>query len=68
MGKTVGKKCIFNLKDESPDVDKMKGLPCILGMNVLSELKDPLIVTNSIKRMDKFQGAEAKVHKVLANI
>lgn len=40
MGKTVGRKCIFVLKDENPDVEEMKGLPGILGMNVLGELKE----------------------------
>lgn len=68
MGKTVGRKCIFVLKDESPHIDEMKGLPGILGMNVLSELKDLFGATEGMKKMNKYQGTEAKVHRVLANI
>ena len=68
MGKTVGRKCVFVLKDESPNVEGMKGPPGILGMNVLSELKDLFVATDGMKKMDKYRGTEAKVHRVLANI
>ncbi|KAL2086778.1 hypothetical protein ACEWY4_017837 [Coilia grayii] len=68
MGENVGKKCVFVLKDKSPDVGDMKGLPGILGMNVLSELTDLFVVADGVKKMNKYRGAEGKVHRVLANI
>lgn len=68
MGKNVGKKCVFVLKDNSPDVEDMKGLPGILRMNVLNELPDLFVATDGVKKLNKYRGPEAKVHRVLANI
>lgn len=68
MGKSVGRKCIFVLKDDSPNAEEMKGLPGILGMNVLSDLKDFLGYREGLKKMNKYRGTEAQVHRVLADI
>lgn len=68
LGKTVGQTCIFVLKDESPGVKEMRNLPGILGMNLLSELKDLFVAAVGVKRMNKYRGTEAKVQRVLANI
>lgn len=68
MGKSVGRKCIFVLKDESPDIEEMKGLPGILGMNVLSDLKDFFGPREGVKKMQKYRGTEAQVHRILADI
>lgn len=68
MGTSVGTKCIFVLKDEGPDVGETKGLPGILGMNVLSELTNLFVAADGATKVGKYCGAEAKVHRVLANI
>ncbi len=70
MGKTLLGKCVFVIKESESNVTELKGLPGIVGMNVLSDLKDLFITTEDMKKMDRYSHGfkEAKIQRVLANI
>lgn len=70
MGKTLHGKCVFVIKDNNPSGTELKGLPGIVGMNVLSDLKDMFMATEGIGKMDRYThgGKEAKIQRVLADI
>jgi len=70
MGKTLHGKCVFVIKENNPNGTELKGLPGIVGMNVLSDLKDLFMATGGMKKMDRHNHGvgEAKVQRVLANI
>lgn len=69
MGKTLHGKCVFVIKESNHNGTELKGLPGIVGMNVLSDLRDLFMATEGMKKMDRYtQGVEAKVQRVLANI
>ncbi len=70
MGKTLLGKCVFVIKESESNVTELKGLPGIVGMNVLSDLKDLFITTEDMKKMDRYGHGfkEAKIQRVLANI
>ncbi len=70
MGKTLLGKCVFVIKESESNMTELKGLPGIVGMNVLSDLKDLFITTEDMKKMDRYSHGfkEAKIQRVLANI
>ncbi|XP_048062052.1 uncharacterized protein LOC125277609 [Megalobrama amblycephala] len=70
MRKTLHGKCVFVIKESNHNGTELKGLPGIVGMNVLSDLRDLFMATEGMKKMDRYtQGVgEAKVQRVLANI
>ncbi|KAL1260059.1 hypothetical protein QQF64_007886 [Cirrhinus molitorella] len=70
MGKTLHSKCVFVIKESESSTTELKGLPGIIGMNVLSELKDLFMTTEDMKKMDRYSYGfkEAKVQQVLANL
>ncbi|XP_076843062.1 uncharacterized protein LOC143487779 [Brachyhypopomus gauderio] len=70
MGRTLYGKCVFVLTDTSPDVADMKGLSGIIGMNVISGLRDLFITGGGLKPMDKHSRhtGEASVRHVLARV
>lgn len=61
---------VFVIKESNHNGTELKGLPGIVGMNVLSDLRDLFMATEGMKKMDRYaQGVgEAKVQRVLANI
>ncbi|RXN33776.1 hypothetical protein ROHU_015379 [Labeo rohita] len=70
MGKTLHGKCVFVIKESDSNGTELKGLPGIVGMNVLSDLKDIFMAIEGVKKMDRYIYGfkEAKVQRVLANI
>lgn len=61
---------MFVIKESDSNGTELKGLPGIIGMNVLSEVKDLFMTTKDMKKMDRYSNGfkEAKVQRVLANI
>ncbi len=45
MGKTLHGMCVFVIKESESSVTELKGLPGIVGINVLSDLKNLFMVT-----------------------
>ncbi|KAI4904285.1 hypothetical protein NFI96_007443, partial [Prochilodus magdalenae] len=70
MGRILHKKCVFVLTNTNPGVKDMKGLPGILGMNVISELRDVFMTGGEVKPMDRYSQhtEEACVRRVLAEV
>ncbi|XP_052392086.1 uncharacterized protein LOC127939541 [Carassius gibelio] len=70
FGKTLHEKCVFVIKESDSNGTELKGLPGIIGMNVLSEVNDLFMTTKDMKKMDRYSHGfrEAKVQRVLANI
>lgn len=70
MGRTLHKKCVFVLTDTNPSVKDMKGLPGILGMNVISGLQDLFMTGEGVKQMDRYSQhtEEACVRRVLVRV
>lgn len=70
MGKTLHGKCVFVIRENNPNGTESNGLPGIVGMNVLSDLKDLFMTTGGMRKMDRYcHGVgEAKVQRMLANI
>lgn len=52
MRKTLPGKCIFVLKDTTPTTEEVTGVPGILGMNVIAELRELLFLGEDLKKMD----------------
>ncbi len=48
MGSLLPGKCVFVLTESNPDAQEMKGLDGIVGMNVLSELKNLVLSGNEL--------------------
>ncbi|KAJ8369612.1 hypothetical protein SKAU_G00096400 [Synaphobranchus kaupii] len=65
MGETLSRKCVFVLTDDKPVMEEMKGLPGILGMNVISELQTLFTTGEGVKRVDRDhpRAGEAGVRK-----
>lgn len=70
MGKMLQGKCVFVIKESDSNGTELKGLPGIVGMNVLRDFKDLFMAIKGVKRMDRYSHGfkEAKVQRVLANI
>uniref|UniRef100_A0A3B1JKD5 Gypsy retrotransposon integrase-like protein 1 n=1 Tax=Astyanax mexicanus TaxID=7994 RepID=A0A3B1JKD5_ASTMX len=70
MGRMLQKRCVFVLTDTNPGVKDMKGLPGILGMNVISELQDVFMTGGEVKQMNRYSqhSEEACVRRVLARV
>lgn len=69
MGSLLPGKCVFVLTDSNPDVKEMKGLAGIVGMNVLSELKNLVLSGKDLDKEDKVsQRADANVRRVIAKV
>ncbi|KAG1926094.1 interleukin-1 receptor accessory protein-like 1-A [Pimephales promelas] len=69
MGKLLPGKCVFVLTDSNPDVKEMKGLAGIVGMNVLSELKNLVLSGKDLDKESKVsQRADANVRRVIAKV
>lgn len=70
MGKTLYGKCVFVLTDTKSSPSEVEAIPGIIGMNIISELKDLLFQTNGMKKMDwcTTRPGEANLRRVLARV
>ncbi len=69
MGSLLPGKCVFVLTEFNPDAKEMKGLDGIVGMNVLSELKNLVLTGKELNKESKANPrADANVRRVIARV
>lgn len=69
MGSLLPGKCVFVLTESNPNAQEMKGLDGIVGMNVLSELKNLVLSGKELSEESKVsRGTDANVRRVIARV
>ncbi|RXN16347.1 Transposon Ty3-I Gag-Pol poly [Labeo rohita] len=69
MGSLLPGKCVFVLTESNPDAKEMKGLDGIVGMNVLSDLKNLVLSGKDwYKECKASRYTDANVRKVIARV